>query len=475
MSNYRYSKIEKPQFQLQKIESVSSFEEPVLYAIYEFNINRRKFIKLTSYAISSLVFGSSLIGCSKETENEEIEQLKDKENFLFYKEKIRCETPLLYGFLISPDGNYIVTKGQNDIKIWEIPSCKLSHVFKSDSGSINAVQFSSTGKFIAMVYNSHILNLIEVSTGIIIRRFEKDFKENNYISFMQNDQLMILGLSNGEFEIWDIQSGNLVKKIPTRFLYLMQCLLSPDVKLFVAHGYLKYDDFWNRYTDEGIHIIDITSGKIIKSFDNIFVKTLGNGSIFYFSKFISKSEIYINGHSSKKIWDIDSGDVNELEYLKNYSNEVRSLGSFITPNNNLAIRQINYIDNNPYSKIEIVNIKNGELIKSILTYGVLEMINFSLDNLYLFAKLNNTVGLYDLQTGKLLTCFFDKEATLKGINIKYYVIKNEMGIDIMYSSPCSNALPQNATCTCDCVEGNGEPSGGGGPCIPQGFWCPPTW
>jgi hypothetical protein len=77
---------------------------------------------------------------------------------------------------------------------------------------------------------------------------------------------------------------------------------------------------------------------------------------------------------------------------------------------------------------------------------------------------DKTIKLWEVATGKLLSSFFDPEATEKdcrGVTFKYV---NEYGEVVTYTLPCGSPIPPGATCLCNCIPGTyvkPAPSGGG--------------
>ena len=80
---------------------------------------------------------------------------------------------------------------------------------------------------------------------------------------------------------------------------------------------------------------------------------------------------------------------------------------------------------------------------------------------------DNTIKLWEIPSGKLITCLFDPAALEKGKEMKQYTMTNEYGQTITYTLPCGTPIPSGAICTCNCVSGsystnNVAPAGGTG-------------
>jgi hypothetical protein len=86
-----------------------------------------------------------------------------------------------------------------------------------------------------------------------------------------------------------------------------------------------------------------------------------------------------------------------------------------------------------------------------------------------------SLRLWHLPDGAPLNCLFDPEVLSSSREVHSYTLTDEDDREIIYTVPCGTPIPENATCTCDCImgsytppssggsgSGSGSPSGGGG-------------
>jgi len=66
---------------------------------------------------------------------------------------------------------------------------------------------------------------------------------------------------------------------------------------------------------------------------------------------------------------------------------------------------------------------------------------------------DDTVKLWEMPTGKFITCLFDPAALAQRKKVNQYTLTNEYGQIITYTLPCDSPIPPGAICTCNCVPG----------------------
>jgi hypothetical protein len=84
---------------------------------------------------------------------------------------------------------------------------------------------------------------------------------------------------------------------------------------------------------------------------------------------------------------------------------------------------------------------------------------------------DKTIRLWSIPDGGLVSCLMDLADTPESVKGMVFSVPGENGRTITYTLPCGSALPDDATCSCNCVPGaikppppsrSTAPSGGGG-------------
>ncbi|KAL5522392.1 hypothetical protein ACEPAG_8408 [Sanghuangporus baumii] len=118
----------------------------------------------------------------------------------------------------SPDGRYIAFEAAgNSIKVWEIMTRRVRHIFQGHRRKIHSIEFSHNGKFIVSASSDSTVRIWDVGEGLKKVLQSKGppnvFTEMNCIAISPDDKLVAAGSSDSVVRIWEIQSGNLVERL----------------------------------------------------------------------------------------------------------------------------------------------------------------------------------------------------------------------------------------------------------------------
>jgi len=81
-------------------------------------------------------------------------------------------------------------------------------------------------------------------------------------------------------------------------------------------------------------------------------------------------------------------------------------------------------------------------------------VSFSPDRkLLVSGSKDRTIKLWEMPSGKFMTCLFDPAALEKGKEVNKYTMKTASGQVITYHLPCGAPIPPGAICACNCVPG----------------------
>jgi WD40 repeat protein len=200
--------------------------------------------------------------------------------------------------VFSPDGKYIVTTSENDLKIWDANTGKLSSQFNTSiyvqNPNISSSPFNPDNKTIAVDLTqipSHFFekdsiaepqiqtNIVDLSTGELIDTLEgltfttrQDFISKTPFN-SQGNKILTLTQDHRKFKLWDYPSGKLLYDLDwdDHERKAGSAVFSPDSKNILTSSYIandqdyitKYEplDLWSVETGEILHTINIGSAR----------------------------------------------------------------------------------------------------------------------------------------------------------------------------------------------------------------------
>jgi len=71
---------------------------------------------------------------------------------------------------------------------------------------------------------------------------------------------------------------------------------------------------------------------------------------------------------------------------------------------------------------------------------------------------DETIKLWDVASGKVLSEFFDPAVTPEDCQAGRFEFVNEYGQVVTYTLPCGSPIPPGATCICNCIPGSYKPA-----------------
>ena len=178
---------------------------------------------------------------------------------------------------ISPDGKKIVVEVGERAELWDIPNNKKIADLTSEltvcfcNRSIYSVEFSADGKVVAIAYGGMVFLWNAESGSLLHRLIDKapdfgGYDETDQISgvgtvrnmlFSKNSKMLVTGSGVGITSVWDVETGELLRKFKKHKLAVTALALSPDEKI-LATGSRNQDvklwDFggWKRYETETV-------------------------------------------------------------------------------------------------------------------------------------------------------------------------------------------------------------------------------
>jgi len=301
-----------------------------------------------------------------------------------------------YSFLnasdLSPDGNQYLSANtdENTVSLWDLKTEKLIKTFPENVG-VTKVRFSPDGKLL-LSGNVDNIKIWDISSGELIREYE--YSKNLQYLFCNIDITRIVAVDNDDtIKIWGLNSGKLLREFKeymrdTRF----EQSFSSDGKRIITLN----------LSGKGLKLLNVDSGKLIKSFDSHFIDIDTLSFSPDGTKIISARVEYNN----ITLLDADSG-----EFIKAYKTQnPKSVnfshdGKFIVSGN---------LDNT----VNVWNVNSGELIRSFKNIPSVWAVNFRPDgNQIVSGSLDGTIRILDIKEGiiKLIIALLPEDQWLSWI------------------------------------------------------------
>lgn len=205
--------------------------------------------------------------------------------YLYSKSKIKLnllrEIPVGCGFLIpiriTSDGKYIIGGKEGAyLGVWDFETGELVHKIE---GWIYHVAISDDNKyFLNDGISQNKIIIWDLETGKFIGKIEGQ----KYISFLtmsRDNKYFIVGLINGNIEIWDFATREKVRLLNGNKPFIANILLSHDNKYILSNS-----------RDGEIKIWDLNSGELIKNAHGILLSNYPKEGYY-----ILKADHYENG------------------------------------------------------------------------------------------------------------------------------------------------------------------------------------
>lgn len=358
-------------------------------------------------------------------------------------------------------GNLIITGCSNNINIWDVQSGELIKTIKDSSKIISAEFFDYDKKILSVtdnktlkiwkqesgetilsyrdsdyIFDSRILInenqallkglkkaiLIDLSSGKPVRTFGSGKGTVSKIDLSSDETLILIGyFSNNSPEVWDVNTGKLLYRLPNDFLINL-ALFRPNHNSIITSSLDKIK-IWNQKTGtliDSIMVENISYGSFDKSgnyflansmYANDFTASIWNidahrvSMVFRGSSYKLNNAVFspdgkkllTSNFDFPKIWDIQSGKL-----INVLSGHMRETTSAVFSYDGKLI-----ITSSEDATVKIWDSQTWNLIRSVIDYashGILS-VAISRDNKLIATANsgNSSVDLIDVSTGKIVT------------------------------------------------------------------------
>src|SRR5262249_55858065 len=136
----------------------------------------------------------------------------------------------VYGLAFSPDGRTLATAGNEGVvKLWEVPSGKLSQRLFGHAGMVFGLAFSPDGKWLATAGQDRTARVWDVKTCREVTPRPLLHVDSVYaVAFSPNGTLLVTGTLARETSVWDVARGVAVRTFRGHTAAVSAVTFSPD-------------------------------------------------------------------------------------------------------------------------------------------------------------------------------------------------------------------------------------------------------
>lgn len=137
----------------------------------------------------------------------------------------------------SSDGNLFIFGTDNIVEIWSVESGQKINIIQGFDGEVLSLAISPDGKIVAIGTTSseNPVQLWDVSSGMEKQRFGGRFMVT-IVAFSPDGTLLAVGNLQGNLELYDVSTGQMVKRIETPSSRVDSIAFSPDGKIIATAG-----------------------------------------------------------------------------------------------------------------------------------------------------------------------------------------------------------------------------------------------
>ena len=301
----------------------------------------------------------------------------------------------MYSFVVfSPDNQWILTQGEEgEAVLLEIKTAKCRKRFKEPGHTVCHAVFSPDGNQVTTVGFDRSVILWDVHSGKLLKKYEGQTESINSISVSPDNRYLLIGSGNGRVALWDIKECKRIKVYEEGW----SAVFSPNGKYILSCVRslvpFPYGESGPRPRLWDIKLWDVKTGRTIRKFETCYYSDA-------YATFSPDGKSVLTGSfKTATIWDIKTG---------------RQLKSFNLPKDKLnAIQSVAYSPDGKYIATGLhdrsVIIWEVSTAKPINTIEVKRLnvraIAFNPDGKSIMVCDNETVILFDLDSGKLLRTF----------------------------------------------------------------------
>lgn len=190
--------------------------------------------------------GSKIVAC---TINGSI-KIYDIDSLSLIRALAAGHTSRIKSCIYSPDGNYIVSYSDNEVKTWDVASGDCIWTFSpppaNNTITILSSNFSYDGSCIAIGNGNYLqeeygislfdkIKILNFKTGECVKTLSNNaLIAINFCSFSPDGTKIVTGSDNEGIRVWDIESGKCINHLNDNFEFVLCGNISPDGSQIVS-------------------------------------------------------------------------------------------------------------------------------------------------------------------------------------------------------------------------------------------------
>lgn len=300
-----------------------------------------------------------------------------------------------------PDGKRVVTASlDSTIRIWDYEEEKSLVILKGNSG-YDKISISPNGTQLATTSYEDSIRVWDLKSGKPLMAFKDDgvnyITNLNYITFSPNGEKLAVASSDNKVAIWDLKTGRGVQTI-LGYFYSVECLaFSPNGKN-LAIG--ERERPLNNYS---VKIYDLESGSVLLSQDHL-------SSATYSIAFSPDGNfLAIGGYKLAHICNIKNGEI--IFSLVGHTSRI-SFAIFSPDGKTLVTCSYDGIAKIWDLKMEVAALNHQEG-----NNGRVDDISFTPNKKQLAIACDNIVDFWEFESNKVVTTFEGHNASVNSIDI----------------------------------------------------------
>jgi WD40 repeat protein len=337
-------------------------------------------------------------------------------------ERLHTLTGDIFGLAFSFDGAQLAMGAYDgSVTLWDVKTGALVHTLKGHTARVDSLAFSPDGMLLASGSLDGTTRLWEARTGNLLRTWPGISWEVEYLSFSPDGTLLASGVQNNTLRVWNVQTGASVRTLEGLPRLMRDLAFSPDWSaVATAGGEDRNIVLWNLKTGARLGALDgyySVSGLAVSPDGTIFVSHSQDGQIEQWdsrtgqiARTIEENVDHVyelaltadgttiataqtsdwTGPSTAQVRDVATG-----RRLWTLESSISLSGMALSPRGNLVAISKRYS-----SGFEVYTVQTGK--KLYVLTGRDSQLLFSPEGTTLFSGLEDSVSLWDMETGKVL-------------------------------------------------------------------------